>query len=221
MKFLLPTACIACKSYQENAICNKCLIRIKQEQQLRCKVCANVSKSSICEICSQYPPSFDQTVCLFDLNSCLAPALEELKQNKQLALTAGFIMAWKSIFSELNIPKGTMMIPMPLSRTKLSAQGFNLAWEIAHPLAKHYKLQSSFKMIGKSDSSQNQLPSFYLSPDAAISWPETVIVFNDAMGSTKTVQTLAKLLKSQGVVTVINWTLLKRPSSSYVEYRSS
>lgn len=221
MRFLLPTACIACKSYQENAICNKCLIRIKQEQQPRCRVCANISKSSICKICSQYPPSFDQTVCLFDPSSCLAPALEELKQNKQIALTAGFVMAWKSIFSELNIPKGTMMIPVPLSKTKLNAQGFNLAWEIAHPLAKHYKLQSSYKMIGKSDSSQNQLPSFFLTPDANINWPETVILFNDTMGSTKTVQALAKLLKSQGVVTVINWSLLKKPSSSYVEYRSS
>ena len=130
-------------------------------------------------------------------------------------------MAWKSIFSELYFPQETLMIPIPLNQTELSAKGFNLAWEIAHPLAKHYRLQSSYKMIGKNEPSQNSFPLFYLEPNANINWPETVILFNDTMESSTTAQGLAKLLKSQGVLTVINWALLKKPSSSYVEYRSS
>lgn len=220
MKFLLPTACIACKRYQENAICNKCLDLVKQEQQLRCRVCANISESSICKICLNQPPSFDQTMCLFDSNSCLAPALLELKQTKQIALTTGFSMAWTSVYPTPNFLEKAIIVPLPLSLTELNVQGFNLAWEIVRPLAKHYKLPSSRKMIGKREPSQNQSGLFHLLPNANILWPKTVILFNDTMSSNSPSQTISKLLKSHGVVTVINWVLLRK-SSFYAEYRSS
>lgn len=233
MKWLLPTACIVCKSYQANSICEKCVILIKREQTLRCDLCAAKSLHSPCKDCSHQLPAFDQTRCLSDYGGCLTQAVHDLKYQKQIAMASGLADGWLLIHEKLKIPTGTFLIPVPLSSQKLAARGFNQSWEITKILAKRLKLPTSWQLLQRHHRNQNQSElsrverqsvlqdAFFLSKEHLRKpLPNRVILIDDVMTTGATLQSISKVLKSHGVLHIMNWVILKTPLHPNDSYRT-
>ena len=119
------------------------------------------------------------------------------------------------------------LLPVPLSREKLCARGFNQSWELArriqcdkhihknpYILQRHHNPQNQAKG-GRTDRHISIQDMFYINPQYQGRLESTrVIVFDDVMTSGATLNEIARVLKDNGVSRVINWVLLRtlRPS---------
>ena len=228
---LLPTSCIACKQFQNAAICRACLnelIDAALHNYLCCTQCgitlrvAEIDKQH-CIPCQTTQPFFDATYCLDRYEGLLQHALHELKYQKRIAHSFGLADAWNSIYKEeLNNLPANYLLPVPLSLPKLAHRGFNQSWEIVKRIHCRSDVQKSPFILQRhhdygqqagSDLRRRQLAvknQFFIAPKYIEQLQnQTVIVFDDVMTSGATLNEIARILKDNGVSRVINWVLLR------------
>lgn len=111
-------------------------------------------------------------------------------------------------------PEGDLLMPVPLSRQRLTERGFNQALEIARPLAKALGLPLDATSLGRLRETlpQSRLPwrarqrnvrrAFTCSRNLA---GLTVIIVDDVMTSGATLDAVAQTLKAHGAKRVVNW----------------
>ncbi|WP_255534074.1 ComF family protein [Polynucleobacter sp. MWH-Berg-3C6] len=183
-----------------------------------------------CNQCTIDPPHFDKTYCLDRYGGALQNAIHQLKYQKRLAYAHGLACVWNETFSEqLKTIYANYLLPVPLSTHKLSARGFNQSWEIArridcksstqklpHALKrKHHEFgQAGGRLSTRRLAIQGV---FYLDIDfIKILRDQRVIVFDDVMTSGATLNEIARVLKDNGVLHVINWVVLRTAKVPHV-----
>ena len=136
-QYLIPTLCMVCEQAQAEIVCHPCRDRIAYKRLQfgpSCLVCALPIRphQSLCAQCEQAKPAFDHVTYLDLYQEPLRQALHLLKYQKRLACASGFALLW-NVFHQhtLKACDADVLIPVPLSPTKLAARGFNQAWEIA------------------------------------------------------------------------------------------
>lgn len=233
---LLPSACIVCGEFQQRSLCLDCSTILESEHLSHyecCKQCgitlqANELREKHCRECELSPPNFDETYCLDRYEGILQSALHQLKYRGRLTCTHGLVSAWNALLSKgLITTHADYLLPVPLSREKLCARGFNQSWELAkrihcdkhihknpYILQRHHHPQNQAKG-GRADRHIAIQDMFYINPHYQGRLNLTsVIVFDDVMTSGATLNEIARVLKDNGVSRVINWVLLRtlRPS---------
>ena len=230
MKYLLPTACIGCKSFQVSRICDNCLNRLIQAQTHRCYQCAlPLHPNEIyCAQCLHEPPFFDETVCLDHYGGLLTDAIHHYKYSGQTAIAHGLIETWfklfdSGIFKNRN-KSDVLLLPVPLSTLKLQERGFNQSWELAKLFAKKTGVTLNSKALTRRhlDGNQAQLSKeerilrlkdvFSVSLESqALIKNKCIVIVDDVMTTGTTLNTISKLLKTHGALQVINWVILRTP----------
>jgi len=228
---VLPTACIACGLFQKLSICEKCLGLLKAdgllnyECCLQCGICLEAPElqERRCAQCVNNPPYFDSTYCLDRYAGILQEGLHQLKYQKRLAFAHGLASAWNQTIAEQFIDQhASYLLPVPLSKEKLAARGFNQSWEIAQRICSASHITKSPYILRRDHYSEHQAGGsfvsrqhsvrgmFYIEPMYLASLEnKVVIVFDDVMTTGATLNEIAGVLKDNGVSCVINWVLLR------------
>jgi ComF family protein len=230
----LPSRCALCGSIASNPLCNACDESYWNETRLRCPRCAlpvapqragACAPQAPCEYCSANRPAFDATIALADYAPPLDQLAIDLKFHARLALARDFAMrladAAETAFDRID-GRPDLIVPVPLSRKRLAARGYNQAWQIARPLARALDTRAAADLVSRrrdtlpqadldaSDRRANVASAFAL--DGTVAALHVGIV-DDVMTSGATLDALARLLKTAGARRVTNFVVLRTPRS--------
>jgi len=229
-QYLIPTLCMVCEQAQAEIVCFPCRDRIAQNRLQfgpSCLVCALPIRphQSLCAQCEQAKPAFDHVTYLDLYQEPLRQALHLLKYQKRLACASGFALLW-NVFHQhtLKACDADVLIPVPLSPTKLAARGFNQAWEIAkrfdlpksirripnlvicHPT---HTAQASLNRAERTVSTQDRF-ALKRGADSMIR-DQHILIVDDVMTTGSTIHSLAATLKQSGAKRVSAWAILRTP----------
>ena len=88
-----------------------------------------------CAACLDEPPAFNATLALADYRAPLDTLALDLKFRARLGPAKRSRGILQARFEDSDLPMPDVIAPVPLSRKRLIARGYNQAWAIARPLA--------------------------------------------------------------------------------------
>ena len=232
----LPTSCIVCEHFQRSTICESCKHIVMSEALCHYECCCQCGIPLVvhelvdqrCDTCKSSDPHFDETHCLDRYEGQLQNALHQLKYQKRIAYAQGLADIWNTVMNkQLNEIYADYLFPVPLSTEKLSMRGFNQSWELAKRIQCKSKIQKLPHILKRRHEGASQASSSLLMRHSKIrdafyveqkSLPllqdKSVIIFDDVMTSGATLDEIARVLKDNGVLRVMNWVLLRTNKSS-------
>lgn len=168
-------------------------------------------------------PAFDNSEYLAIYQEPLRSALYLLKYQKRLACATGFAMLWNELHQKtLQRCDADILIPVPLSQTKLATRGFNQAWEIAKRLQVPRSMMRIPNLItcnenrlAQAKRNRNERVSsmqdhFQIKQCAARYLKNKhVLIFDDVMTTGSTINAIATCLKQCGARQVTAWVVLR------------
>lgn len=177
----------------------------------------------ICKACLQACPAFDETVCLDSYQGPLQHALHALKYHKRLACAAGLAYVWNRLYPKIMMKCcADVLIPMPISQTKLTTRGFNQAWEIARLMGVPKNVKKMANLIGRKEHSYSQaLQSrnlreklsprefYFKSAESKLIRNKHILIVDDVMTTGQTMHAFAQFLKENGAKRVSAWAILR------------
>jgi len=219
---------MVCEKPQAKIVCFPCRDRIAHNRlQIgpSCPICALPLEphQSMCAQCKQTKPAFDRVIYLDQYQEPLRSALHLLKYQKRLACATGFAQLWNEFHENaIQACDADVLIPVPLSPTKLAARGFNQAWEIA----KRIELPKSVTRISngiicrethtaqaglnRAERTASMQERFTLKDGAAHVFKNChILIFDDVMTTGSTIHTLARTLKQFGAKQVTAWAIFR------------
>lgn len=216
LDFCLPRACLLCGSSTRTPVCPACHHDLPTLNRPCCPICALPLgiAAAACGTCLKSPPAFaatQTTLCYAFPNDQL---LQALKFNRRLAIAEFFT---GRMLADTH-PAGDVIMPVPLSRERLRARGFNQSLEIARPLAARTGIPLDYTSLYRPGDTppQSLLPwqarrgnvrhAFACRRDLA---GLRVIVVDDVMTTGATLDAVAQTLRDHGAARVINWVALR------------
>ncbi|WP_404989523.1 phosphoribosyltransferase family protein [Caballeronia sp. LZ016] len=227
----LPSQCALCGNVSQQFLCNGCDGQYWNEPRFRCATCAMpLAPSHVrreredvrlhCAACLENPPAFNDTIALADYRAPLDTLAVELKFRARLAAGAAFARHLHAIFEDSALPTPDVLAPVPLSRKRLIARGYNQAWAIARPLARHLGVPADAALVARvvHTAAQSRLDvdtrrrnvarAFVVRSDVR---GKHVGIVDDVMTSGATLDALARTLKLAGARRVTNFVALRTP----------
>ncbi|HEV3429278.1 MAG TPA: ComF family protein [Paraburkholderia sp.] len=222
------------RSGVNSLLCAACDAAYWNEARLRCTVCALPLASGRstrghngyrCNACVKTPPAFEATIALADYRAPLDALVRGLKFRARLGLGEEFAARLASAADDLLDPADTpaLIVPVPLSRERLIARGYNQAWQIAKPLARALGTRADATLVRRTlhTAAQSRLDrdtrrrnvgrAFALKDDGCALQGLHIGVVDDVMTSGATLDALAHTLKAAGARRVTNFVALRTP----------
>ncbi|MDZ7341541.1 MAG: ComF family protein [candidate division KSB1 bacterium] len=142
LDFVYPSYCLACGAklqHSELLLCEPCW---QQLPQLPGELDMNVMARSI-----EGPIYFSKAISVWEFTPTVQQVVHHLKyQNfRRLAPIMGSFMAAR--LSCFSLPQDTMLIPIPLHRTRLRERGYNQSALLCQAIAKHTGFNYSDKIV--------------------------------------------------------------------------
>jgi ComF family protein len=217
---LLPAPCLFCGALPTHAgICAGCLRDLPGRGRPRCPVCAiDLDAAELCGSCLRKRPAFDHVgaACSY------AFPLDAVIQRLKYAPDATLIAPLAALLADLATaePRPDLLVPMPASRARLLARGFNQALELARASARRHGLRLGVDTVARVRDGL---------PQAGLPWDERarnvrgafackadltglrVTIVDDVMTTGATLEELAQALKRAGAREVNAWVLARTP----------
>ncbi|SAK78587.1 ComF family protein [Caballeronia calidae] len=227
----LPGQCALCGNLSQGLLCGGCDAQYWNEPRLRCATCALPLAASYlrrdrddtrahCAACLESPPAFNDTLALADYRAPLDALAVELKFRARLAAGETFARHLHALFEDSDLPAPDVIVPVPLSRPRLVARGYNQAWAIARPLARLMGVRSDASIVSRvrHTSAQSRLDQEARRRNVASAFAVSgdvrgrhIGVVDDVMTSGATLDALARTLKLAGARRVTNFVALRTP----------
>lgn len=223
--YALPGLCVICRSWCERGLCRDCIDRFAGSR-LRCARCARPTATSVaaCGGCLREPPAFERTVALADYRPPWPALIGDFKFRQQVELAGALAHALGDALHRQGAPAPALVIPMPLSDSRLRERGFNQAWELARRLARRKGLRASSAALHRvrdtahqvgmtrEQRSRNLRDAFWVDPRAAASLDGLhVALVDDVVTTGATAQAAALALRRAGAAAVDLWVLARTP----------
>lgn len=225
----LAGSCALCQDESASAICCQCRVRYLSGVSVRCRRCAETlyhPGAEHCGSCLRSPPAFDATIAACDYAAPVDVLVQDLKFRSSLPLAHVFgeVLA-ESIAEELDKPPD-LIVPVPLSETRLSERGFNQAAEIARSLSSFTGIPFQWDLFIRvrdtrpqaglpiDDRRVNMRGAFAARLNARVRDQlrgRHVLVVDDVMTTGHTLNELAACLKRQGAARVTNGVFARTP----------
>ncbi|KVV36382.1 competence protein ComF [Burkholderia territorii] len=238
----LPNRCALCGNLSHTVICSACDAAYWNEARLRCDVCAmplGVGRTMPrgargrrggagsapryrCDACRAAAPPFDATLALADYRAPLDELARGLKFHARLALGAEFAARLAQRVDDTDAMRAAggfdVIAPVPLSRGRLVARGYNQAWAIARPLARRLGVRADAALLARvtETAPQSRLDrrarrdnvhaAFSVAGDLT---GRHVALVDDVMTSGATLAAAANALKTAGAARVTNLVALR------------
>ncbi|KVF74000.1 competence protein ComF [Burkholderia sp. FL-7-2-10-S1-D7] len=236
----LPNRCALCGNLSHTVICSACDAAYWNEARLRCAVCAvplgvvqtrgargrhgsaGFASAYRCDACRTTPPPFDATLALADYRAPLNGLARSLKFHSRLALGAEFAARLAERVDDTDAMRAAggfdVIAPVPLSRGRLVARGYNQAWAIARPLARRLGVRADAALLARVTETapqsrldrrarrDNVQAAFAAAGDLS---GRHVALVDDVMTSGATLAAAANALKAAGAARVTNLVALR------------
>jgi ComF family protein len=226
---LLPGSCALCHGQTSGALCPVCRAGFWDDNAVRCEVCARRLPQTgmvLCGACLRSPPAFDATVVACDYAAPADLLVQDLKFRARLPLAAAFAQLLAEALQRQATCAPNLILPVPLSDTRLARRGFNQAAEIARELSRRTGIpwQSRLCIRVRDTPPQAGLPlserrvnmrgAFAVPLGAGVRDElrgRHLLIVDDVMTTGHTLSELAACLKRQGAARVTNAVFARTP----------
>lgn len=215
---LFPQDCLVCGARAgERGLCGDCGQELPGRSLPRCPVCAlPQAQGVVCGACLRRPPAFDASLAALDYGFPVDRLVQSLKYAHRLPVLRLFVEE----MADLPRPEADVVVPMPLSKARLAARGFNQAAELARPLARRWGMDLMLDGVVRDVDTP---------PQASLAWKERganvrgvfrcprpleglrVVVVDDVMTTGATLSEVARVLKASGAARVENRVIARTP----------
>ncbi len=216
----LPSQCLVCHSWPSHWLCASCASTCWQPQARRCPHCALLlpAASDVCPACLRDAPVLRHCHAAVDYSPPWNGVVQQLKFHQHLA--------WARRMAQLlvqspgvahTLAQADVVLPVPLSATRLRQRGYNQAALLAQALLRHspsaapvqpawlLRLQDTpaQAQLGRAARLRNLRHAFALEPAriAQISGRQVLLV-DDVMTTGATLSAVANLLLAHGASAV-------------------
>ena len=209
-----PARCEVCRTWPSAPLCRACESQFAPRRN-RCVQCALALPEGVsrCGRCVQSPPPLDACHAVVSYRYPWADLVADFKFSGQ----AGWADTWARLLAAHAgvrhcVQSAHLVLPMPLSRERLAARGFNQAWELARRIAPG-KADSRLLLRLRDTPPQAQLDrparqsnvrhAFALEPSRAHEVRgRDVLLLDDVMTSGASLFALAQVLRDAGATRV-------------------
>lgn len=134
LDYIYPPTCIGCGKLGSEW-CEDCQSSVRRISGDLCEYCGEpVRGVNLCARCKQQLPSFRQMRSYAEFEGVLREGLHSLKYKKNLGLGIHFSILLVQLVKEMSWDP-EIVIPVPLSRSRMQERGYNQASLIAYPMA--------------------------------------------------------------------------------------
>lgn len=133
----LPSQCLICRAWPGQTICEACMSRFAQPLH-RCQCCALPlpAEVPVCGACLQHPPPLDRCLTAVSYGYPWSQIIVRYKFQAQPGLARTLALMLRSTpWVEPALDAADTVLPMPLSKERLRARGFNQAHVLAQALS--------------------------------------------------------------------------------------
>lgn len=225
----LPSVCQICRRWPAQTLCAACVERFAQPT-LRCATCAltlvqtlHTGHAAHCRNCTQHPNPLDACVAAvsytFPWSDCIARF--KFQTEPSLARALAHLMR-HAPWVEPALDAAKVVVPMPLSPTRLRERGFNQALELARHLAPHkthaltlLRRGDSAHQVGASrqDRLDHVRDAFWVAPErVSIVRDQRVVLVDDVMTTGASLFEAARALRAAGAAHITGLVLARTES---------
>lgn len=214
--------CLACgraPATTDAPVCPACAADFFCAETRRCARCAlRIAAGEVCGACLRRPPPFDASFTVADYAVPMAAMILALKSHGRLELAAPLAQLLAARAAQL--PRDTLVLPVPLAFERLQERGFNQSEQLARALARRLSLAYVPDLLVRVrhappqqslalDARRRNVRGAYaaLRPLAG----ESVVVVDDVMTTGATLAEIATTLKRAGAARVTNLVLARTP----------
>jgi ComF family protein len=210
---LFGGSCYLCRGAAAELLCAACDADLPRLGPLRCPRCALESpRGEVCGRCLTEAPHYDATVAALAYAFPADALVHSLKFRGELAL-AGLL--GNMLLQRIDLQSIDLVMPVPLSASRLRERGYNQAVEIARHLGPG-KLDLALCLRERDTPAQMDLPyderrrnvrgAFRCTRSLA---GQSVAVVDDVMTTGATLNEIALVLKQAGAARVVNWVVAR------------
>ncbi|HWI75521.1 MAG TPA: ComF family protein [Sphingomicrobium sp.] len=224
LDFALPPRCGGCGAIVEDidSFCTDCWRKLEflQGGCTRCGLPLKGTEAETCGACLAQPPRLDRiraAVAYDDISRSIAL---RLKYGRKTALARTMSRYMRPLFGEL--PRDTLLVPVPLHRRRLWSRGFNQSAIVARDLSrrtglpvavgalKRTRATPPLKGMGMRQRRRTVAGAFRSTMQLH---GRTVILIDDVLTTGSTANACARVLKRAGAerVDLISWARVIRP----------
>ena len=220
---LFPSQCRLCGMATGTALrlCSHCLAESPWIRNA-CTQCSlplpAQAEHSHCGHCQKQPPAFDTATALFHYRPPVDYLIKQLKFSNELAIVPllATLMSARLAMRAAALP--SLLVPVPLHRTRLRERGFNQATELARRVGRELGIRCNHRLCRRNRDTR---PQSLLSPNArrlnlrnAFSVDGHgvsghVAIIDDVMTTGHTGNELARVLKRAGAERVEMWVIAR------------
>ncbi len=222
-----PSLCAVCHSWGTSRVGAECAARFALPVP-GCGRCAlPVPRDvAICGSCIAAPPPFDATVARVDYAFPWDRLITAFKFHGALDLAPALGEAIVQARRDAPVPdQPLLVVPVPLSDSRLRERGYNQAWELARRVARRLRCEADASLLLRIRDTPHQLD---LPPDAragnvrgafaieprrsgAPRGRAVVALVDDVMTTGSTTAEIAGVLKEAGAASVAAWVVARTP----------
>ena len=224
VRVVYPPRCVLCGApgFNDRDICEACYCGLPWIEAA-CVQCAipladNSGDHPRCGQCLKKPPAFDRSLSLFSYDKDVIKLIHQLKFNEKLAYSRllGSMLAEK--IQNQCIERPDCILPVPLYKKRLRQRGFNQSIELARYAAKNFNIPMDLRSVRRVRDTQTQtgLDKAHRRRNIHGAFAVTralnvqhVVIIDDVVTTTSTVNELARRLKKAGVKHVDVWSIAR------------
>jgi ComF family protein len=220
-----PSQCEVCRAWPAQALCHACLARFAQPRA-RCRRCALPVPQGVaqCGRCLREPPPLDACLAAVDYGYPWSTLVGRYKFEGQPGWAASLAALMRQVpGAAAQLAQARWVLPMPLSRERLAARGFNQALELARRLAPertdaHLVLRlrdtAPQASLDRAERQANVRHAFAVEPQRAGDLQgSSVLLVDDVMTSGASLFALANVVRAAGAGSVSALVFARTPEN--------
>ncbi len=232
LDFALPPRCGGCGAIVDeiDSFCADCWRKLDflgQGGCVRCGLPLRATEADTCGRCLAKPPRLDRIRSAVAYDEISRSIALRLKYGRKVALARTMSRYMLPLVGDL--PAGTIIVPVPLHRSRLWSRGFNQSAIVARQLSRRTGLAVAvdalerirqtppLKGLNVRQRRRTVAGAFRANPKAELRG-RTVVLIDDVLTTGSTANACARVLKRAGAarVELISWARVVAPSQLYV-----
>lgn len=226
----LPNTCIVCGQVanRDYSICNDCEHALPK-LGVCCRCCGiqlngGLTTDSYCTTCQISPPTFDSCSAAFPYVSPINKLVADFKFSARFDIGYSLSRVLASAFNAhyIGAAKPTLLLPVPLYKSRLRLRGFNQASVICNVLTKHCGVPTSHSTLAKIRNTEPQTSmscaaarkanlrrAFAVSRADSLEGVKHIALVDDVVTTMATIEAISKMLLERQNYRIDVWCLAR------------